>query len=96
MTGSPLAYTTPGDIPRHGEFIDFVALGHLPTGKMPRFRVVTVEGKEGLGDIKWYGAWWCYVFEPDGQTIYEKKCLRDIAQFLDDLTAEWKAGRKHV
>jgi len=52
--------------------------------------------KEWLGDIKWYGAWWCYVFEPDGQTIYEKKCLRDIAQFLDDLTAEWKAGRKHV
>jgi len=43
MTGSPLAYTTPGDIARHGEFIDFVALGHLPTGKMPRFRVVTVE-----------------------------------------------------
>ena len=39
-----------------------------------------------LGIISWYSRWRCYAFEPDGFTIYEKKCLRDIANLLEQLT----------
>lgn len=44
-----------------------------------------------LGRIGWYGAWRCYAFYPcSGNLVFERTCLRDIADFLDQLMEERK------
>jgi predicted peptidase len=40
-----------------------------------------------LGQIFWHGAWKCYVFEPQRETIWSDDCLADVAAFLKDLGA---------
>jgi len=40
------------------------------------------EGGEYLGDVKWFGRWRGYAFFPAMDTIFEQKCLREIANFL--------------
>ena len=47
-----------------------------------------------LGIIKWFGAFRQYSFYPSDNCIFEKTCLRDIANFCAWLTTEHKAGNK--
>ena len=63
--------------------------GVSDTGKTKRLVVVTKEG-ERLGEIRWRGAWHQYAFFPDGDTLYERRCLRDLSDFLERLMAERK------
>jgi len=39
-----------------------------------------------LGEVRWFGRWRCYAFYPFAGTIYERKCLRDIADFCEKET----------
>jgi hypothetical protein len=48
-----------------------------------------------LGVVKWYAPWRKYCFYPHPHTIFEEVCLRDIAQFVQDRTAEHKQVKKH-
>jgi hypothetical protein len=43
-----------------------------------------VRGDEGdfLGDVRWWGAWRQYVFQPQPHTIFHGGCLEDITAFL--------------
>ena len=66
------------------KWLAFLILEHKP-----KTVVIEVGNKiEGctIGIIKWYPAWRCYAFEPYNATIYEKICLRDIANILEQLT----------
>jgi hypothetical protein len=47
-----------------------------------------------LGIIKWYGPFRQYSFIPSSDCVFERTCLRDIANFCEWLTAEHKAGNK--
>lgn len=71
-------------IERH--FINFIEIPASPGAKTMRWQVVTKDHQTVLGIIKWFGAWRCYAFFPNEKTIYEYKCLRDIAQFTVDQT----------
>ena len=62
-----------------------------PTGKTKIWRVMDPREEYEIGQIKWYGAWRCYAFEPFAYTIYEKDCLRFIADFCE---AESTKARK--
>jgi hypothetical protein len=46
-----------------------------------------------LGSVFWYVPWRCFVFGPtaDCDTVYEQRCLRDIADYMEARTAEHKA-----
>lgn len=48
--------------------------------------------KELIGWVKWFGRFRGYSFYPDGGTVYNNQCLRDIADFIDDLM---KLHREH-
>ncbi len=100
-----LADTASGYVAREGTYINFVRAadeyylkGRHKGEKMhitPRFGVVTKEASENgvadtLGVIKWHGAWRCYAFFPEPDTLYERKCLSEITQFLIDLMEERK------
>lgn len=46
-----------------------------------------------LGEISWFARWRKYTFRPKNDTVFEEKCLRDIAQFCQDQTKKHKDGR---
>lgn len=39
-----------------------------------------------LGHVKWFGHWRKHVFFPLALTVYDPKCLRDIANFCEKMT----------
>ena len=43
-----------------------------------------------LGRISWYSQWRCYTFSPAFETIWNKDCLKDIHDFLQQLKNERK------
>lgn len=43
-----------------------------------------------LGFIKWFPSWRKYAFYPETDTVYENVCLKDIANFIEQLMVERK------
>jgi len=43
-----------------------------------------------LGEVRFYPQWRKYCFFPADRTLFEPDCLRDIAQFCEDKTVEWR------
>ncbi len=41
-----------------------------------------------LGSIWYYKLWRCWIFEPCSMTIYSPECMRDIADFIDNIKSE--------
>lgn len=82
-----------------GTFIEFHDGGRSPSGKTAIW-FVYAKGRDlrggQLGQIAWFGRWRCYGFFPLAGTVYERTCLRDIADFCERETAahrERKAAR---
>lgn len=53
------------------------------SGKTNLWTVMSIQGVY-LGNIKWFGAWRCYGFYPIAGTVFEKQCLKDIANFCEE------------
>lgn len=43
-----------------------------------------------LGRVSFLGAWRAYVFVPNHKTLYDASCLRDIADFCESQTKQWR------
>lgn len=41
--------------------------------------------RERLGEIHYYKEWSTYVLEPYSYTFFDKKCLRQILEFMENL-----------
>ena len=54
------------------------------TGKTKTWDVMTKEEHAILGEIRWFGRWRGYAFFPLTDTVFEKTCLRDIANFIEE------------
>lgn len=66
------------------KYIDFKFLNQSPTGKTKIWEVLTKEERPiTLGSVKWFGRWRAYAFHPEHDTLFEKSCLRDIADFCE-------------
>ena len=59
-------------------------------GKTKRFEVISKSHGYSLGRISWYGAWRQYIFSPAFKTVWNRDCLKDIQDFLQQLMDEWK------
>lgn len=66
-------------------FIRFVRTADSESGKTKTWDVRTADGTIGehLGAVRWFGRWRCYAFFPMSGSLYERKCLRDIAAFVE-------------
>jgi hypothetical protein len=49
-----------------------------------------------LANIEWYAPWRKYAWFPKPNTVYEWVCLREIAQFCEDMTASHRLARKEA
>lgn len=57
------------------------------TGKTKWWLVLTNDAHPvKLGTVKWFGRWRQYGFFPEPNTVYERQCLRDIADFCETKT----------
>ena len=74
------------------KYIQFVECD-VPKQKTHRWLVQSIADalKSNLGFVKWFGRWRCYAFFPFRDCVFEKKCLREIAQFCEDQTKSRKA-----
>lgn len=81
---------------------DFVDIGYLQfqrfdaSGKTLQWQVwgrkrFPQEGQL-LGIIKWFGRWRQYTFFPQPVTVFNRECLRDIANFIDSVKSERNDG----
>lgn len=67
------------------EFI-YVEKVELPKRKTPIYKLFSMSNNDiKLGEIKWFGAWRQYCFYPEGNTIFDRKCLTYINNFLEEV-----------
>lgn len=69
------------------KWIRFEKLPRIYKQVTDRWLVVTLSG-EPLGIVKWYSPWRQYSFCPQPATVFERTCLRDIATFCENETAD--------
>ena len=67
-------------------------LNFILVGEKPKTKIWNVESLDGkiLGQVKWFASWRGYAFFPEVNTIFEKTCLRDIADFTEKQTIDHK------
>jgi len=53
-----------------------------PSPKTKRWNVINIRTGEMCGVIRWWGAWWKYVFFPGNDFLFDADCLRMIADFI--------------
>jgi len=80
------------------EYVRLLYHGPSDSGKTEVWSVVSqktgdVDG-DVLGQVKWFGRWRQYAFFPEGQTIYSKGCLDDIAKFVADINSRQKIAAR--
>ena len=64
----------------------YVSKVELPKRKTPIYKLYSMQNKDiFLGEIKWFGAWRQYCFFPEGDTIFDRKCLTYINNFLEEV-----------
>lgn len=68
-----------------GTYIQFQFRERSLSGKTV---IYDVEEKRGirLGEIRWFAVWRRYAFYPQPCTVFEEKCLGEIAEFCANLT----------
>ena len=60
------------------------------TVRTKEIAVVNKRSSTRIGVIRWYFNWRQYVFEPDGNTIWNVGCLQDVIDVINQVKA---AGR---
>lgn len=80
-----------------GKWIAFDRTGVSDSGKTETW-LIRSGGPEGnaIAEVRWYGPWRCYAMVPGRCTVYEQRCLREIALFLRLITAAHRAARRQA
>lgn len=70
----------------------FIVAAEQPsTERKTKVWVITSKlGGVRLGTVGWWSHWRKYVFTPADRTLYEEQCLRDLADFCEQMTNEHK------
>lgn len=77
-----------------GDYLNFKDEGYVtPGSKTRKFSVISRHSGALLGFVKWYVPWRQYTFCPLGG-YFDKKCLREIADFCERETNAHREKRK--
>jgi hypothetical protein len=77
-----------------GKWIEFIELEELHTKKKTKtYKVVNKDNGSFLGFVRWFGSFRQYSFFPSEGCVFEKTCLRDIADFMQKLMDERKKSK---
>jgi hypothetical protein len=69
-------------------FIRAIQLADIvgPPPKTKIWRVRNALTRIDLGDVRWFGRWRQYSFFPNAELVFEKTCMRTIADFCERQT----------
>jgi hypothetical protein len=71
-----------------GDYLKFKDEGKVsPGAKTNRWSVWSRHDSSVLGEVRWYVCWRQYVYIPLANKLYDKKCLREVAAFCEQVTA---------
>ena len=62
------------------------------TGKTSRWSIHNNRSQAFLGEIKWYSAWRQYCFFTTSDAVFNDSCMRDILDFIAQLSAARNSG----
>ena len=75
------------------KWIEFKRREDLERGRTTQVWVVTPKASDAvLGHVAWYGKFRSYSFYPEADTVYEPRCMNDIAAFIRWLMDARRAG----
>lgn len=74
-------------------WIIFDPIGRSTSDKTSVWNVVAREGGNKLGEVSWFGRWRKYCFFPEAGTVFEKDCLRDVANWCESATREHSTSK---
>ena len=66
--------------------LTYITIDYLCPSDSGKTQSWTVHAKEGgfqIGLIKWFSRWRKYAFFPCKDTVFEEKCLREIASYIE-------------
>lgn len=76
-----------------GEYLNFKDEGLVSPGSVThKFSVTSRQNSSLLGYVKWFIQWRQYCFFPMN-AVFDKKCLREVAEFCERATDEHRAKR---
>ncbi len=64
------------------KYIEFYELAD--SGKTKIWDILSKRHGDILGKIKWYGAWRQYCFFPSPAVVFNKTCMEDIIDFIQE------------
>lgn len=76
------------------EWISFKINDRHAKRKTDSWEVWSLESATHLGTVRWWSPWRRYCFYPRAGTVWEQDCLRSIATFIENATAEQRKGRR--
>ena len=59
-------------------------------GVTDHWTVLSYDGSKAIGEVRWHPSWRLYAFFPLEGTAYEPQSLRDVADFVETKTSEWR------
>jgi hypothetical protein len=65
-----------------------------PAWKTKAWRILSKQHSSHLGWVKWWGGWRKYCFFPTEGSLFEQDCLRDIADFCESKTVEYRLSKQ--
>lgn len=72
------------------KYIHFEIMRALPKTKV--WACVSNRGDATLGEVKWWAAWRQYCFLPRPAGVFNRGCLEDINDFINQAMKEHKKG----
>jgi hypothetical protein len=74
-------------------YIEIREAGRSKSGITKIWTVHNINTEEEIGLIRWAGNWRRYVYEDYEASYYDSKCLKQIAEFLENATADHRSKR---
>ena len=75
-------------------YMDYVPQRQEEGRKTEKWKVISLIGSHELGVVSFHPAWRKYVFWPEKNTIFDPACLRDLADFVERQTNNWRLKRR--
>lgn len=67
------------------EYLEFERAQEAETGKTQVWRVLSKRTGLELGRIRWMSSWRQYVFDPEWETTFNRTCMLDVVDFIQQL-----------
>lgn len=71
-----------------------IAVELISEAKTQRYVVTSRWDGTNLGVIKWFGRWRKYGFFPEPGTVFEEVCMRELSDFIVELTRRHREANK--